>query len=358
MVRNFKIRFFLMIALAFLLFPLATSCQKSEEELPSIFSNPSYGNKSSDLFFKQKELKKYSIEGKIVTTVLINSKPELVLIDTDKQTIENLPIGGEGNRAPSFSPDGKFIFFSSFTSETSVIKAFDIDKKSETTLVAGKEDRYDPQYFENGKLIYNVFPKNKNFYLAVYDMKNKKESELKIIVNGINYAERAAEPSYDRANDTLYFVNDLAFDGKPKPINIWAYDFRNKKLSRITKNETLKVITYKNNKISSPQFFDLSVSNFGNLLYLVRYIEQDSKDSSPYVKKIEVHAFNIKTGEDRVIAVENTSVRSPLQISKNYVLLLYPEYREILLVNMAKPHERKIFLSLIDLVGDSDYTLR
>ncbi|MCX7831621.1 MAG: hypothetical protein N2440_01825 [Actinobacteria bacterium] len=348
-------KFTLLIAFLSLLIVSFASCEKKSEDLPSIFSNPSFGNVQSDIFFKKNLLKKFEIKGRIVASVYSDGKPQIAILNTKDSSIKLLTKNGIWNRTPVFSGDGNNIYFSSYSTKSSVIKEFDLIKGKETTLVAGSEDRYDPIKFRENKIIYNVFPKKGNFYLAVFDLKTRKEDKLSIEWNGKNLAERAAEPCYDNNNDTIYFVTDLAYDGKPKPINIWAYNFKTSTARQITKNATATVIIYQGKKIVSPQFFDISVSEYGYLLYCIRYITQETEGGVPTVSKIEAHLMNLKTGEDRIFAVEKNSIRQPIQVNRNYVLLAYPELREILLINLKKPHERNIFISLIDIVGDYDF---
>jgi hypothetical protein len=339
-----------LILVAFVL----TACQKKEESLPSIFSDFSFGNQEVDIFFKKSQLKKYGVEGKFLITVLYNGNPQLALLDPEKQSLKILTKENYPNRAPSFAPDGKTIYYASIVDGKGVIKQLDLKSGKETTLLAGKDNYFDPIYFKDNKLILNVFPDKSNFYLATFDLKTKKLVKMNLQHEGVNLADRAAEPAYDRRTNTLYFVNDLGFDGKPKPINIWAYDLTNNKARKITSNSEIKTFNFENRTISSPQFYDISLSPYGNLLYCVRYLDED-QNKQLVSKKNEVHVLDLSTGKDRTAAIEATPLRQPIQISKDYVMISIPEFKEIVLVNYKKPHTKYIFLSLIEVVGDMDY---
>lgn len=343
--------FFLIIFASVLL----ASCQKKAEEIPSVFSNPSFGNLQSDIFFKKEQLKKLGLKGTVVSSVIVNENPQIAFLDINKQKITVITKDKNINRSPSFSPGKKKVFYASVTTSTSVIKVYDVEKKKETTLAAGKESRYDPVYFKDNKIIYNVFPAQGNFYLAQLDLKTLKEEKLNLYYNGRNFSERAAEPVYDPKTDTLYFVTDLATDGKPKPINIWAYNFKKGVAYQITKNTQVKIFEYNGQKIVSPQFFDLSLGKNNSLLYCVRFIDKHEEDTSPHITKIEAHILNLETNEDKIFAVENTQIRQPIQVTKDLIMLFYPQKKQVLLINYKKPHEKLVFLSLIDILGDADF---
>lgn len=329
-------------------------CSKKEEELPSIFSDFNFGNRQADIFFKAEAVKKYGLTGKLALTVIHNGIPQIGLLEPEKQSLKIITSGNFPSRAPSFSPDGSKIYYTKIVDGKGIIKEIDLKTGKDTTLLAGNDSYFDPIYFKDSSLIVNVFPEKGNFYLAAYDLKNKKLSRLELLHEGVNLAERAAEPAYDRKNDILYFVNDLSFGGKPKPINIWAYDFKNGTARKITDNSELKTFSFQGQTILSPQYYDLSISNYGKLIYCIRFLDE-GQDNQPVSKKNEVHIYDLKTGTDRKVAVEATQIRQPLQISENYLLLIIPEFKEIVLVDQNKPHEKPIFLSLIEVLGDADY---
>jgi|GEM_PF-3734796 len=345
---------YVITAIFILIASFLSGCIKKDEKLPSIFSEFNFGNRQVDIFFKKEDHKKYGLTGKFALTVIHNGIFQIAILEPEKQSLKLITSGNYNNREPSFSPDGNKIYYTKIVNGKGIIKEIDLKTGKDTTLLAGNESYYDPIYFKSSKLIVNVFPESGNFYLAAYDLKNKKLSKLELLHEGINLAERAAEPAYDQKNDMLYFVNDLAFDGKPKPINIWAYDIKKGTARKITNNSEIKTFEFQGQSISSPQYYDLSVSAFNKLIYCIRFLEE-GQDNQPVSKKNEVHIYDLKTGEDRTVAIEATQIRQPLQVSENYITFIVPEFKEIVLVNYKKPHKRHIFLSLIDVAGDADY---
>lgn len=332
------------------------SCQKKEEELPSIFKQASPGNKQADLFFNKKELKKLGIRGKLAAIISVNQIPQLALFDIDNQTFKFLTEGNTWNRTPAFSLDGKEIYFSSPSTENAVIRKIDIASSKITTVVAIKgSDRYDPSPISSNKVLYNVFEKNGNFKLVEFDLRTKKESDLNINYNGKDYAFKAAELAYEPDSKTLYFVNNDNPGDLSTPLNVWAYDIESKQVRKVTKNSEVKLFDYQGGKVITPQIYDVSVSKYGKLFYCMRYLEKHEGEESPHTVKVEVHMLDLKTYEDKLIAVEATRLRSPIQVTKDHVLICYPEQRQIVLIDVNKPHKKITFISLTDFSGDLDY---
>jgi hypothetical protein len=333
-----------------------TSCSKKDEELPSIFKTASIGNEAADLFFKKDELKKLGLSGKIVGSVLVNNNPQIILLDLDEQKIRFLTKGSAWARTPEFSLDGKSIYFSAQGTQTAVIKSISLlSNKIATVSVNPVADLFSPTHLKGDRLVYSVFPKQGNFRLALYDLKKKSESDIKMIRDGIDYSIKAAESEYDPSSNKLFFVNTDNPNRDNSPINIWAFSLDKNEIEKLTSNDEVKVFEYKGNKILSPQIYDLHVSGFGKILYCVRYLEKHEGEESPHIVKVEAHILDLKTKEDRLIAVEATSIKSPIQVSKKHVILCYPEQRQLVLIDIEKPHKKITFLSLGDFIGDLDF---
>lgn len=333
-----------------------SSCSKKEEELPSIFKTASIGNKEADLFFKKDELKKLGLSGKIVGSVLVNNTPQIFLLDLNKQEINFLTKGNLWARTPKFSLDGKQLYFSAAGPQSAIIKSLDLQNNTITTVsVNSSADLFSPTPIKGNKLVYSVFPKQGLFKLVLYDIKTKKESNVQMIKDGIDYSIKASESEYDENRNLLFFINTDNPKKEASPLNIWAYSFDTNTIEKLTKNDQLKVFEYQGRKVLSPQIYDIHASKYGKILYCVRYLEKHEGEESPHTVKVEAHILDLKTKEDRLIAVEATSIKSPILVSKKYAILCYPEQRQLILIDIEKPHQKKTFLSLGDFIGDLDF---
>lgn len=348
--------FFILIAAALVL--LGSGCGKKQtEELPSIFDNPSFGNRNADLFFNKEKLNEYGIKGKLVASVMIKGVPQLVLFDTETQEIKILTSGGEWNRTPSFSLDGKKVYFASSREGRSSIMMIDLETGEETTVATGEEDRYDPVPVDKDRIVYNVFPPEGFFYLAELDLETKQETTLTFTAEGVdgNLAVRAAEPAYDPETNTLFFVNDLAFDGNPAPINIWKADLNTGEASRLTHNSIIEVYEINGVKVSSPQFFDLSPGFNDSFFFCLRSIGQHAPTETPHLEGVQVHYLKMDTRKDEIVITTTNRIRSPIPVTEKYYLLCDPEHREIALLNVEDEQERLVFISTTGFIGDFDF---
>lgn len=357
MKKAFKYSFLFLFALLAASLIVSSGCEKKTEELPSIFENPSFGNKNADIFFNKDKLQEFGIKGKLVASVMIKGVPQLVLFDTESQETRILTTGGEWNRAPSFSLDGNKIFFASSKEGRSSIMVIDLKTGEETTVATGDEDRYDPVPIGDNKIVYNVFPPDGNFYLVELDLETGKETTLTLTAEGIegNLAVRAAEPAYDPETNTLFFVNDLAFDGKPAPINIWKADLETGKVERISHNEIIQVYEINGVQVSSPQFFDISPGFDDALFFCMRSIGQHTPTETPHLEGVQVHYLKMDSKKDEILVTTTNRIRSPIPVTEKYYLLADPEHREIALLNVEDEKQREVFISTTAFVGDFDF---
>lgn len=357
---NFKIPILLTtgIALIILIF-LAVGCSQTEElKISTLPETQNIGNKSTDLFFNKKQLQELGIKGKIVATLLINKTPQIVLFDIDAQRIKILTSSAGWNRAPEFLPNGEKIVFCTGRSGVSQLMIYDLKTDKETTLTGTDINRYDPEPVSSNKIIYNVFPPSHLFYLATQNLNTKKETTLTFTSKsfpGKNLAVRAAEPAFDNKENILYFVTDLAYEGKPKPLNIWKADLKSGQAEQITHNTTAKVWDINGSKLVSPQFYDLRHFEKKGLLFCVRFIEKHTPAEQPRFTKSEVHLTSPDGNKDEVLYSSNSLLRSPIALNNKYVLIADLNHRKMILVNIENEKDVKTFLSNVNIVGDIDY---
>lgn len=335
-----------------------SSCAKKEDELPSIFKDISFGNKNADIFFNKEKIKDLGIKGKIAAAAKVAGSSHIVIFDIERQTIERLKVEKDWEKSPQFSSDGKSLYYSAGRGELAGIFRFDFDTQKETTIVAGKEARLDPVLINDQEIVYVVFPEGKDFYLAKYNMKTGKEEKLEIMLGDKNLAERAAEAVYSEKDNLLYFINDFDESKGAGAINIWSFNLKTGEVKKVTDYSEVKTYKYDNTVIKSPQIYDLNLSKEGNIIYCLRHLEQDEASGQINIVKAEVHVRDLKNGKDKLAAIEGLQVREPFMISKDLIAFCIPDYKEIVLVDIKKPHDKLIFVSLTDFLGDLDYTDR
>lgn len=347
----------LLIAIPTFLFLICGCTRTQKLNIPEMLEKTAIGNKDTDLFFDKKETEKLGIKGRFLASVLVKGIPQIVLFDINTQKISILTESDSWNRAPEFISNSKIVFCTG-KSGTSQLILYDLKTGKETTLTGIDANRYDPESTTEDKIVYNVFPKTNQFFLAVRDLNSSVETTLTLSSKnhpGKNLALRSAEPAYDKRNNVLYFVTDLAFEGKPKPLNIWKANLGTKRAEQLTANDIAKVWEINGSKITSPQYYDLKSAESRNLLYCLRFIEKPSSEEQPRIIKSEVHIISLDKRKDEVLYRSSNLLRSPVLVTNKYLLLSDPDRREIILVNVRNKKDVKTFVSNIDIVGDVDF---
>lgn len=160
---------------------------------------------------------------KIVFSYKISNGKELAMVDYDGFNFTHLTKNKKINLFPSWSPDGKRILFSTYTTDRLNIYLFDLVKKKITTTSSFRGLNFAPCWSPDGWKICLALTKDGNAEIYLLDLKTRKLHRL------TNNRAIDTSPAFSPNSREIAFVSDRS--GNPQ---IYVMDIHGGNVRRLT----------------------------------------------------------------------------------------------------------------------------
>lgn len=160
---------------------------------------------------------------KIVFSYKISNGKELAMVDYDGFNFTHLTKNKRFNLFPSWSPDGKRILFSTYTTDRLNIYLFDLVKKKITTTSSFRGLNFAPCWSPDGWKICLALTKDGNAEIYLMDLKTRKLHRL------TNNRAIDTSPAFSPNSREIAFVSDRS--GNPQ---IYVMDIHGGNVRRLT----------------------------------------------------------------------------------------------------------------------------